>query len=274
MTIKLQSVLEFSLEHVPLVEQLTKPLSDNFAITSFGFRRFLPNGKSLGLSSSASWTAHYHSHWSNKVVPTYDREILLASRDGARTFFRTGSQPQDAFEADLLEKGLWNTLAIYVKNHKHIDGFYFSSNPQDGAMVNFYANNVDLLRLFGVHFAQNLDAFLKNEELYVKTLSPNTYSVAEGPHKTQALENMLKSLKIESLQLQLPEGSVSISLREFQCLFLMSKGQTFKEIGKALDLSPRTIESYINNLKSKTGTNSKSELITLYFNSPYNDLTL
>lgn len=47
------------------------------------------------------------------------------------------------------------------------------------------------------------------------------------------------------------------------CIDLLLKGQTYRQIAGRLHLSSRTVESYIENLKVKTGASTKSELVEL-----------
>jgi DNA-binding CsgD family transcriptional regulator len=58
-----------------------------------------------------------------------------------------------------------------------------------------------------------------------------------------------------------------LSKREIECLKLTIKGYTAKRIGQELTISYRTVEDYLNNIKMKTGTSSKAELIELTVNS-------
>lgn len=51
------------------------------------------------------------------------------------------------------------------------------------------------------------------------------------------------------------------SQRETECLYFLVRGKTAKGIAQILNLSVRTIESYISNLKIKLGCYSKTELI-------------
>lgn len=54
---------------------------------------------------------------------------------------------------------------------------------------------------------------------------------------------------------------VRLSARELECIFLQIRGKTAKEIAEILGLSKRTIEFYIDNMKSKFGCFNKTELI-------------
>lgn len=49
--------------------------------------------------------------------------------------------------------------------------------------------------------------------------------------------------------------------REAQCMVLFINGKTVDKVAERLSLSPRTVEYYLNNMKSKLKCRSKSELI-------------
>jgi DNA-binding CsgD family transcriptional regulator len=51
------------------------------------------------------------------------------------------------------------------------------------------------------------------------------------------------------------------SAREVDVIQWMVRGKTMREIGIELGLSKRTIESYVENIKTKMGVNTKSQLI-------------
>ncbi len=64
-----------------------------------------------------------------------------------------------------------------------------------------------------------------------------------------------------------------LSQREMQCLYQATRGKTAKQIAKALSLSNRTVEHYLDNIKNKMGVSSKAELIAkamecFFLNSP------
>lgn len=57
--------------------------------------------------------------------------------------------------------------------------------------------------------------------------------------------------------------SKKLSQRELECLFFLIRGKTTKSIAKYLNLSPRTVESYIEQIKFKLGCVKKEELIEM-----------
>ena len=52
----------------------------------------------------------------------------------------------------------------------------------------------------------------------------------------------------------------TLSTREYDCLSLLVDGCTDKEIGKKLEISPRTVEFHIANVKKKWQTTSRVKL--------------
>lgn len=63
----------------------------------------------------------------------------------------------------------------------------------------------------------------------------------------------------QSIKLNL--GSVYLTPREQKCLEYTIKGHTAKQIAKKLNLSPRTVEEYLNQLKVKFNVGSKQDMI-------------
>lgn len=64
-------------------------------------------------------------------------------------------------------------------------------------------------------------------------------------------------------------GEISLSLREAQCINYILLGKTMKAVATMLQLSPRTVEGYIENIKLKIGCHSKSELFQFILNSNF-----
>lgn len=64
---------------------------------------------------------------------------------------------------------------------------------------------------------------------------------------------------------------IKLSTRELECLFYLVRGKTVSDISNLLLLSKRTIESYIDNIKYKTGCQTKADLIEKAIDSHFVD---
>lgn len=65
-----------------------------------------------------------------------------------------------------------------------------------------------------------------------------------------------------------------LTKREAQCLFYLLRGKTQKQIGKIFNISHRTVEHFISNIKSKFGCTSKAELIDYAISKGYLNIIL
>ncbi len=71
--------------------------------------------------------------------------------------------------------------------------------------------------------------------------------------------------QINSNDLLRAHKMLGLSKRESECAYYLTRGMTMKLIAKTMDLSPRTVEFYIENIKDKLSCNSRSELIAKMF---------
>jgi DNA-binding CsgD family transcriptional regulator len=61
--------------------------------------------------------------------------------------------------------------------------------------------------------------------------------------------------------------NIYLTKREAECVVYLLKGHTIKEVGEKLNLSARTIEFYINNIKAKLKCRTRTELLDHIKNS-------
>ncbi|MBI2785430.1 MAG: helix-turn-helix transcriptional regulator [Legionella longbeachae] len=99
------------------------------------------------------------------------------------------------------------------------------------------------------------------------------YSLAVGLDNNKSIKDTLQSF----LNLNLFENShstfpvstlnnISFTKRELDLINYIVKGKTAREMSVIMNLSHRTIESYIECIKAKTGINKKSHLIEYFIN--------
>ncbi len=82
--------------------------------------------------------------------------------------------------------------------------------------------------------------------------------IQTDPVKPGYYADLLKSLGMEKYL----EKAFLLTRRERECLQLLLQGKTAKETATMLDLSPRTVESYFENIKKKLSCSNKGELFS------------
>jgi DNA-binding CsgD family transcriptional regulator len=64
-------------------------------------------------------------------------------------------------------------------------------------------------------------------------------------------------------------SGIHLSQREADCMLQMLRGKSIDGIAKHTNLSPRTVEYYIKNIKRKIGCRTKFDLIELVLDSDF-----
>ena len=73
-----------------------------------------------------------------------------------------------------------------------------------------------------------------------------------------------KTLVDESDILKVKLPATDFSKRELECLLFLCRGQTYKEIARAMAISPRTVETHVERMRIKSECGSKLHLISRF----------
>lgn len=138
-------------------------------------------------------------------------------------------------------------------NHNPIEIAFFCSEEKDIDFIDFCINNLDIVKNFISYFKSHY-FLLKNRGLENKIFLKRN--------------NFVEFSRSPTVSIMDKDGNyISLSSQESQLMSLLSTGKTAKEIAKAMHISHRTVESYLENIKKKTGYFWKSELIKAFHSS-------
>lgn len=105
--------------------------------------------------------------------------------------------------------------------------------------------------------------FLDNtKNISTETLLEKYYQLYSS--KQEAIKNFLEHIGLASLLSQ--EGE-TLTKRELDCLIQLSKGNTAKETARALNISHRTVETHLGNIKLKFNMQKKTEVLSVFLKS-------
>lgn len=150
---------------------------------------------------------------------------------------------------------------FFIERYKdYTDVFAYSTVANNAGIVNFYLNNLDILEKFKFYFKDKarklIDKSTKNRILIPEhmRLDFNTINNTEN-----LKEQFINQLDIKNYIL--PGKNISITKREIETIKNIISGRTIKEVAKQMMISPRTVEDYLNSLRTKLRLQKKSDII-------------
>jgi DNA-binding CsgD family transcriptional regulator len=83
-------------------------------------------------------------------------------------------------------------------------------------------------------------------------------------HKVQDYSLINQEITVKRFYYDVGNDSNYLTEKEMQCLCLLIRQKTFKEVGKLLKISPKTVDNHVEHMKHKTNTNSVRELCDFF----------
>lgn len=233
------------------VKKICKPLFENDRISFFDYGRFGRQGDFYGLSMNGDsyrifFELEYESLKFCKNFAFQEDQfyyLFLPKKHSDETYSHALNEVYKILGAD-------HGFSIIQKTKDYIDTFYFSSPLPHEIAMNYYFNQLPMLRQFISYFQKETSILRKvsheNSIILPKKMRPDLWGEPEiNFSKTDILINKENSL----------------TKREKECAKYICKGYTLKEIAALLNLSSRTVETHINNIKIKFNMRKKSDLI-------------
>jgi DNA-binding CsgD family transcriptional regulator len=149
------------------------------------------------------------------------------------------------------------TVLNELKDYSEI--INLATHPENIQILSFYLNQQPILH-------QLINYVRTHTRKMINKLDDNPF-IIPGRHQPHAEQHPYDKLSLDFLKesatfdIQINNITISLSKREAQCLHYLYQGKTSKEIGKALAISHRTIEIYLDQIRTKTHSKNRLELI-------------
>lgn len=148
---------------------------------------------------------------------------------------------------------------ILVKHQKDfLETACFSGSLADKPLYTLFMNEAPLFEAFMEHFKSELNSpllSLLNEGLLISEIKERYGTPASDPIEAKLRLLLARGCGCKEL--------LKLSRRERECLALLDKRLTYQEMAKALGLSARTIEHYLEAVKNKLGLETRAELLQI-----------
>lgn len=164
-----------------------------------------------------------------------------------------------------------NYLIIQRKNGKFAHCFDFTSTRKDISLNQTYMRNLRLIERYVDHFLEEWDpegGLFDPFSLNIAELMGSRFykDYKEQIYKSSdPASNSREFLKIFELSGNEQELYQSLSKREKQCLHLLLAGYRANEIAYEINLSPRTVEQHLDNVRLKLNCETRFEVFRRYY---------
>jgi len=254
------------------IHRVIEPVVDLLGTPTFGYRKFFSNGLSFGISNNLKWTDFCLTHFAQKIISNYEKEVRGALTGEKHCYFRVGTlNSQDPFLSALYDLNIWNTCSLYRKTVYGVEAFYFASTRDNESIIERYTNNKILFERFAHYFKEKLLEMMSLDEMRraaSSTISPEIFKLPPAPSdERKHLTSFLSLTPIHKFFLPIEDKEIVLSFQEVRSLSLLSQGKTAKEVGRKMGISPRTVEGYVENVRRKAGNLSRGRLIELFVSS-------
>jgi DNA-binding CsgD family transcriptional regulator len=245
LTKKLREIEKFS----PYVDEIISPLKQ-LNVVGFFYVRAYDNGELLELTSNPKFAEFYFTKFFQGDYSEVDIGEHLFIEQGVSLWELNSHNLiyQDGKKYFSYGNGI--TICENNINFKELYSFYSMSDEIE--MNRFFLNQLPNLKKFKNFFLEKASPIIDKVDKY---LPPEQYQQKPMTTEKKDIATIFESLRGKT------DKKAPLSHRELQCLSLLSLGNSIKEIASKLDLSPRTIEHYITNIKIKWNVRKISELI-------------
>ena len=227
------------------VRLICKPLYKLFDIKVFNYIRIEKTGGVSYLCSNHNWITHYLNNKYPLVGAFEQNKNLLKFK----YVLWSGLLKHDQILIDNRDIHKIYHGITFIRNNNNLCEFYnIGSGNKNPAILNELINNLDVFENFINDF------HLKGKTLIQKAVNNSIY------FQNQNLSGSMIQINREIIKNKHDLNNIHLTNREIDCLELAIEGKTAFVISKILNCSVRTIESRLENIKTKLDCNKMISL--------------
>lgn len=223
----------FSFNH--LIDALLVPIRAQADIRTVIFsRRFLNQEKIIIATNKDTTLDYFAKEFYRYGLFEKDSKIY---QSGFHMWDHLLFDPNGIYRYMRTKHSVAHGLTIVQQHGDYCDFFVFTSAPNNPQINNFYLNHKDLFTRFIADFYNSI-----------------------APEMPELLRH---KIFVPANTCQSKHDLITLSPRQEECAHLMLDGLTTKEIARSLNLSPRTVQEYIDLMKVKFDARNRLHLQTL-----------
>lgn len=240
------------------VIEICKPLFNNLAINLFSYKSIRQDGSFVIFESDSNSAGLWYRNGYPMPMPELNK-----TKDGIY-FWENSGLTTDALQI-YQDNGYKHGICIVRTGKDFIEQYAFATPTERSKLIDFCYTNRELMENFIMYFKVRGISLIKTANKNPFYANDFCVHIIETKDKEEPYKKFREQIKLNKIHLLVNSDDIVITLREYQCLMHLSKGKSAKEIGKILNISCRTVESHLANIKTKTGCVLTSQLIDMFW---------
>lgn len=237
------------------IKDICRPL-ENLNISFFSHAHIDNNKNFSGITNNPQFNEHYLTN------EYYNSDIHMTELNVLDKFIIWDAMPTcgqtEKLDKEAYDLGLKHSFTIIENNGS--DYYHFSTHLDTTAINQVYLGNLDLLKMFILHFKEQV-----HQSKILSSIYDIKFSIDKNSKGFELKPDLLDTNDHQKSQfineLSNKTNDYQLSKRETECLLLTLHGNPAKQVAFKLGISQRTVEEHLNNIKIKMKVFSKAELI-------------
>lgn len=247
--------------------ELCKPL-ELFKIHHFTYFKHFSDGARISLSNKPKWIEDYYN------LTLFDSSLFEDKPSLYQPGFNIwlGDYDLDVYRHGKLYYNTSHSITITELQPDGCEFFLFAAAAERYQEINYLANNINILYRFILYLKDKGKHIIKKAEKFkIKhPKQPGSFALfhdlitdeAKFQQMQEAKESFLALTPIHKYSVtNAASGKLKLSRREIECIINLLNNKTNPEISRLMNISLRTVETYMDNIKLKLNCSSRQELI-------------
>lgn len=262
----------------PELNKLCKPLFQHFNTTYFNFVRRFPDGSEGCLSTDPEWTEYFYKHKLYKKVLADIRARSKTLANNLKIYPWTQFHNSPVRQAQSEHFGVGIGISLVFERANYTDFFHFGTQNEYQEMNELYHNFAECMIQFAHYFydqGAKLIELASKEDNRLHFPDRRIHKIDKPiPHLAKFdVDQFVQQTQPKRFMVYNIDGKeVFLSQKEMQCVNLLTRGKTAPEIGEALFISSRTVETHFRHVREKLGLPAgthKADLISAIYQSGF-----
>jgi len=254
-----------------IITNISKPLFNYSEITYFDFLRVYKDQGHICLTTSPDWNKYYYENgfYIGKKHEYFNKEDISSCIIEDLVITNTTIDIERQKVRKKFQHG--HSFRIERVNEDYKDSYTFGTRLGNYDINRYYLYNIDALNSF-------IDYFIICSTPIIIQAEKEKFCFPQIERDLQKLSCMKKKesffpkefyqqIKLKKMPLTVDDRVVYLSEKEIECLTGFIQGKSAKSIAKYKNISYRTVEAHLHNIKQKLGCWTKEEVIEKIFSN-------